>query len=136
MDHCLSIRSNPETTKCSGGLVNLDDADKRENRAPSTNQTIKSLNEQLSDASFKSSTRLLIIILLAMNKKMTASELRALVGLGKGSLENHLEKLEAAGLIRMRHVQTWRGMRQNVEITEKGLEECRSLLQKIHSLNV
>ncbi len=98
--------------------------------------TIKSLNEQLNDPTFKSSTRILILILLAMNKKLTSVELRSFVGLGKGSLENHLAKLEAAGLIRVRSVKSWGGMHQVVEITEKGLEDCRSILKKIHSLNI
>ncbi len=98
--------------------------------------TIKSLNEQLNDPTFKSSTRILILILLAMNKKLTSVELRSFVGLGKGSLENHLAKMEASGLIRVRSVRSWGGVHQVVEITEKGLEDCRSLLRKIHSLNI
>ncbi len=110
-------------------------ADGKPARIPSS-ETIKSLNEQLSDPSLKSSTRILILILLAMNKKLNASELRSLVGLGKGSLENHLEKLEASGLIRVRSVRSWGGAHQVVEITEKGLEDCRSLLKKIHNLDV
>ena len=97
---------------------------------------IKSLSEQLGDPTFKSSTRILILILLAMNKSLNASELRSLVGLGKGSLENHLAKMEASGLIRVRSVRSCGGIHQVVEITEKGLEECRSLLKKIHSLEV
>jgi DNA-binding transcriptional ArsR family regulator len=99
-------------------------------------EAIKALNEQLSDPTFKSSARILILILLAMNKKMSASELRSLVGLGKGSLENHLGKLEASGLVKVRSVRSWGGSHQVVEITEKGLTECKSLLKKIHSLNV
>lgn len=99
-------------------------------------EAIKSLNEQLADPTFKSSTRILILILLAMNKKLSAVELRSFVGLGKGSLENHLTKMEASGLIRVRFVNSWGGEHQVIEITEKGLEECRSLLKKIHSLNV
>jgi DNA-binding MarR family transcriptional regulator len=110
-------------------------ADGNPARAPSTDG-IKSLNEQLSEPSLKSSTRILILILLAMNKKLRASELRSLVGLGKGSLENHLAKMEGSGLIRVRSVRSWGGVNQVVEITEKGLEDCRSLLRKIHSLNV
>ena len=104
-------------------------------RAPSADN-IKSLNEQLSEPSLKSSIRILILILLAMNKKLSASELRSFVGLGKGSLENHLTKMEASGLIRVRSVRSWGGVHQVVEITENGLDECRSLLKKIHSLNV
>ncbi len=71
-----------------------------------------------------------------MNKKLSASELRSLVGLGKGSLENHLVKMEASGLIRIRSVRSWGGVHQVVEITEKGLEDCRSLLRIIHGFTV
>ncbi len=99
-------------------------------------EAIKSLNEQLSDPSLKSSARILILILLAMNKKMSAPQLRSLVGLGKGSLENHLAKLEVSGLVKVRSVRSWGGSHQVVEITEKGLADCKSLLKKIHNLNV
>ncbi len=110
-------------------------ADSPPSKVPSAD-TIKSLNMQLSDPTFKSSARILILILLAMNKKLSASELRSLAGLGKGSLENHLIKLEASGLVRVRSVQSWGGSHQVVEITEKGLVDCKSLLKNIHSLNV
>ncbi len=110
-------------------------ADGKPASAPSAD-AIKSLNEQLSELSLKSSTRILILILLAMNKKLSASELRSLVGLGKGSLENHLAKMQVSGLIRVQSVRSWGGVHQVVEITEKGLEDCRSLLRKIHNLNV
>ncbi len=102
----------------------------------SNEEAIKSLNEQLSEPSLKSSARILILILLAMNKKMSAPQLRSLVGLGKGSLENHLAKLEVSGLVKVRSVRSWGGSHQVVEITEKGLAECKSLLKKIHSLDV
>ncbi len=110
-------------------------ADGKPDRIPSSD-AIKSLNEQLSEPSLKSSTRILILILLALNKKLSASELRSLVELGKGSLENHLSKLETAGLVRVRTVRSWGGSHQVVEITEKGLEDCKSLLKKIHSLDL
>lgn len=71
-----------------------------------------------------------------MNKKLSASELRSLMGLGKGSLENHLTKLDASGVIKIRSVRSLGGSHQVVEITEKGLIECKSLLQKIHSLDL
>jgi DNA-binding MarR family transcriptional regulator len=110
--------------------------DDQSNSKSSNADAIKALNEQLGEPSFKSSTRILLLILLAMNKKLSASELRSLVGLGKGSLENHLAKMEASGLIRVRSVRSWGGVHQVVEITDKGLEDCRSLLRKIHSLDV
>jgi len=114
----------------------LSDSEDRPNKpASSPADGIQSLNEQLSSASLKSSSRLLILILLAMNKKSTASELRALTGLGKGSLENHLEKLEAAGYVRTKNVKFFGGRRQTVEITNAGLESCRTLLQTIQGLD-
>ncbi len=99
-------------------------------------EAIRSLNEQLSDPSLKSSARILILILLAMNKKLSAKELRSLVGLGKGSLENHLSKLEAAGFVKVRSVRSWGGTHQVVEITKKGKENCKALLKKIHNLDI
>ena len=97
---------------------------------------VQSLNEQLSNATLKSSSRILILILLAMNKKSTASELRVLTGLGKGSLGNHLEKLEAAGYGKTRNVKSFGGWRQTVEITQEGLDRCRDLLRTIQALNI
>ncbi len=111
-------------------------ADPKPNFSIPSTDIIKSLNEQLNDPSFKSSTRILILILLAMNKRLTSVELRSFVGLGKGSLENHLTKMEASGLIRVRSVRSWGGVHQVVEITQKGLDDCKSLLSKIHSLNI
>lgn len=106
------------------------------NTQTSKSEMIKSLNEQLAEPCFKSSTRILILILLAMNKKLSAVKLRELIGLGKGSLENHLEKLEVAGCVKVRNVLSWGGARQIVEITDKGLAECRSLLQKIQGIDI
>ena len=104
--------------------------------APLPEDPIKSLNNRLSRASLKSSTRILILILLAMNRRMSAVELRALLGLGKGSLENHLAKLEAAGYVRTRNAPSFRGLRLTVEITQAGLESCRAMLQSIRDLEV
>ncbi len=104
--------------------------------ASSLGDPIKSLNDRLSGVGLKSSTRILILILLAMNRRMSAVELRALLGLGKGSLENHLAKLEDAGYVRIRNAPSFRGWRQSVEITEAGLEGCRELLRSIKALEV
>lgn len=104
--------------------------------APSSPRNIQFLNEQLNRATLKSSSRLLILILLAMHKRSTASELRALTGLARGSLENHLEKLESAGYVKTKKVKSFSGWRQSVEITHEGLEECRELLRTMRALNV
>ena len=71
-----------------------------------------------------------------MNKKSTATELRAITGLGKGSLENHLEKLESAGFVKTKNVKSFSGWRQTVEITVEGLERCQELLRSIKALSV
>ncbi|MDA4118140.1 MAG: transcriptional regulator [Thaumarchaeota archaeon] len=100
-------------------------------------ETIRSLNEQLGDSALKSSTRILILVLLAQARRMSSVELRTLTGLGKGSLENHLNKLEGFGYVRISNAKSLgaRGSpRQMVEITEKGLGACRTLVKSISSL--
>jgi DNA-binding MarR family transcriptional regulator len=102
-------------------------------------ETIKSLNEQLNDSTFKSSTRILILVLLAMTRKMSSVELRTLTELGKGSLENHLNKLESFGYVKISNAKSIgaRGTsRQIVEITGKGIEACRALVKSISSLAI
>jgi len=101
--------------------------------------TIRSLKEQLSDSTFKSSTRILILVLLSLARRMSSVQLRSLTGLGKGSLENHLNKLESFGYIKVSYTKSMgaRGVaRQTVEITREGLEVCQKLLRSIKSLNV
>ncbi len=102
-----------------------------------TDENIKSLNEQLSNSTFKSSTRILILVLLAMARRLSSVELRTLTGLGKGSLENHLNKLESFGYVTISNAKSMgaRGApRQMVEITEKGLGACRVLVKSMSSL--
>ncbi len=102
-----------------------------------TDETIRSLNEQLSDSALKSSTRILILVLLAQARRMSSVELRTLTGLGKGSLENHLNKLEALVYVKISNAKSI-GARgspmQMVEITQKGLDACRALVKSISSL--
>ncbi len=102
-----------------------------------TDEAPKSLNEQLSDPTFKSSTRILILVLLAQTRKMSSVELRTLTGLGKGSLENHLSKLEGIGYVTISNAKSIGGRgspMQTVEITEKGRDACRALVKSISSL--
>jgi DNA-binding MarR family transcriptional regulator len=82
---------------------------------------LKSLGEQLNDPCLKSSTRILILISLAINGKLGFSDLIQLTATGKGSLSNHLEKLEAAGYVKTRKVMVWGGHRVMIEVTQKGL---------------
>lgn len=114
-----------------------DDGIKRDFDKILADETIKSLNEQLGDPTFKSATRIMILVLLSLARRMASVELRTLTGQGKGSLENHLNKLESFGYVRISNAKSLgaRGVsRQVVEIIEKGLDACRELVKSISSL--
>jgi DNA-binding MarR family transcriptional regulator len=64
-------------------------------------EAVRSLNDQLSDSTFKSSTRIMILVLLTLARSMSAVQLRTLTGLGKGNLENHLNRLEGSGYVKL-----------------------------------
>ena len=69
-----------------------------------------------------------------MNKQLSFVQLLTLTGMGKGSLENHLEKLTASGYVTARNVKTFGGTRQIVHITEKGLQTSKLLLQTLRGM--
>jgi DNA-binding MarR family transcriptional regulator len=98
------------------------------------NGNLKSLSDRLSDPALKSSARVLILISLSISKKLSFVELLALTGLGKGSLENHLEKLSTSEFVVTRNIKTFSGTREFVEITKKGQEICRSLLMELQKV--
>lgn len=105
-----------------------------QNSPASYSSTMDLLNKQLGEPALKSSTRLLILILLSVHKRMRLVELGRFTGLGRSSLGNHL--LEAAGYVETKVVNTFAGRRQMIEITRKGLEDCRELLDMIRSVHV
>jgi DNA-binding MarR family transcriptional regulator len=107
-----------------------------EPRTPSDEQSaaLKSLGEQLSDPALRSTTRILILVSLAVNGKLGFLDLLGLTGMGKGSLSNHLEKLEAGGYIKTRRVMVFGGHRVMAEITEKGLRTYESYLSAMRLL--
>ena len=96
---------------------------------------LKVLGEQFSDPSFKSSTRVLILISLALNKRLGFVDLLNLTGMGKGSLSNHLEKLETAGYVHSKQVMTFGGSRVVYEITQKGIDTYGNLLETLARLS-
>ena len=59
-----------------------------------------------SDPVLASPTRLAIMLLLAVRRKMYFSELQKALGLTPGNLGSHLKKLEEAGYVRIRKVLT------------------------------
>jgi DNA-binding PadR family transcriptional regulator len=100
-------------------------------------EAIRSLKEQFDGSSFRSSARILILVLLALARRMSSVQIRTLTGLGKGSLENHLNNLESSGYVKLSYAKSFgaRGVpRQTVEITDKGLEACRALVKSVSSL--
>jgi DNA-binding MarR family transcriptional regulator len=97
-------------------------------------EALKSLGEQLSDPCLKSSTRVLILVSLAINKRLGFLDLLQLTGMGKGSLSNHLEKLETGGYIRTRRTMVWGGHRVVAEITEKGLSAYGAYVSAMRAL--
>jgi DNA-binding MarR family transcriptional regulator len=98
------------------------------------NDNLTSLRDRLSDPALKSSARVLILISLSISKKLSFVELLVLTGLGKGSLENHVEKLSTSEYVIARNIKTFSGMREIVEITKKGQEICRSLLNELQKV--
>jgi DNA-binding MarR family transcriptional regulator len=101
---------------------------------PETGDALRSLGTQLNDPSLRSTTRLLILFSLALNKKLGFMDLLKLTGTGKGSLSNHLEKLEASGYVKSTSTMTFSGARIVYEITTKGAEVYESLVQTLGKL--
>lgn len=95
---------------------------------------LKTLGDLLSDPCLKSSTRILILISLALNKKLGFTDLLHLTGIGKGSLSNHLEKLEAAEYVKTRRTMIFGGHRIVIEITQKGIEAYDSYVTTVSRL--
>jgi DNA-binding MarR family transcriptional regulator len=102
---------------------------------PEQGEALKSLGDQLNDPCLKSSTRILILISLALNGKLGFLDLLQLTGLGKGSLSNHLEKLEVAGYIQTKRIMIFGGHRVIVEVTPKGLEVYESYMRTMRMLS-
>lgn len=58
-----------------------------------------------------------------------------LTGMGKGSLSNHLDKLEAAGYVERKSLMTIRGPRIVVEVTAKGLVVYANFVKLLGKIN-
>jgi DNA-binding MarR family transcriptional regulator len=106
----------------------------KKSKTQDSNVTLKILAGQLSDPALKSSARIVILISLSINKKLSFVELLELTGLGKGSLENHLQKLSDSEYVTTKNFKTFGGLRETVEITDKGREACRSLLTELKNV--
>ena len=116
-------------------MVNEEAAANSQDTPASNTTTMDLLNEQLGEPALKSSTRILILILLSVHKRMRLVELGRFTGLGRSSLGNHLQILEASGYVEIKVTNTFAGRRQMIEITRKGLEDCRKLLDVIRRVH-
>ncbi len=92
------------------------------------------LIDLIKSRSFKSVTRIAIIILLGINGTLTFTQLQKALNIGKGSLKNHLDMLEADGFIRSKNIFTLRGPRLLYSITEKGEEFYGNYVQLLSKL--
>jgi DNA-binding MarR family transcriptional regulator len=99
-----------------------------------SNEILRSLATQFNDPCLKSSSRVLILFSLALNKRLGFVDLLNLTGLGKGSLSNHLEKLESSGYVITKSTMSFSGPRVMVEITQKGLEAYSALMRSLKEL--
>ncbi|WMT44418.1 MAG: transcriptional regulator [Cuniculiplasma divulgatum] len=97
----------------------------RDNSQSERNNKLEELNTILNEPALKATARLSILITLALNTKLTFTELLTITSIGKGSLSNHIEKLESNGLVNVRTVLRSSGPRVIVEITEKGMAAYR-----------
>ena len=88
----------------------------------------------LKDPSMKSTTRLLILISLSINRKMSFKEIQIVSQCGKGSLSNHLDKLKEDGLVTIKTVIRSRGPGIYVSITDRGIEVYQRYLELMKEL--
>lgn len=98
------------------------------------NELLETLSTQLNEPVMKSTARLIIIISLALNKKLTFTDLLAITAVGKGSLSNHLDKLKESGLIKIKTVFRPSGPGVSIEITNEGMsayETYSKILKKL-----
>lgn len=98
------------------------------------NGLLEQLGSRLRDPNLKSSSRMLMIITLSINRRLTFTDLLQLTSLGKGSLSNHIDKLREDGLVSTRTVFSFSGPRLVVEITESGMEVYRDYLSLMRRL--
>lgn len=98
-------------------------------------RAIRALGELSSDAALGSTIRLLILVSLAINGRLSFVDLMRLTGVGKGSLSNHLDRLREGGYVTTKRTLVWGGHRVVAELTEKGLATYGDYVSAIKELN-
>ena len=78
--------------------------------------------------------RLVIMVLLSKNKKMSYNSFKAAMEITDGNLASHLRKLEEAGLIRVDKSFEGRKPKTVYHITPKGEKELKKFLANLGNL--
>ena len=68
---------------------------------------------------------------LAIDKRMKLSDLMKVTGCGKGSIENHVSKLEEGGFVRTEKVSFFKSPRVYAQLTDKGRNFYENYLKLI-----
>jgi DNA-binding MarR family transcriptional regulator len=92
---------------------------------------LSQLAEEITSTPFKSSIRLIILMSLGISRKMKLTDLMKMTGCGKGSISNHIKKLESSGFVITREVSFFTSPRIIVEITKKGEEFYNNYLNML-----
>ena len=92
---------------------------------------LRQISVELSNTPLTSSSRLIIIMSLAIDKRMKLSDLMKVTGCGKGSIENHVSKLEDGGFVRTEKISFFKSPRVYAQLTDKGKNFYENYLQLI-----
>ena len=92
---------------------------------------LRQISVELSNTPLTSSSRLIIIMSLAIDRRMKLSDLMKVTGCGKGSIENHISKLEEGGFISTEKVSFFKSPRVYAELTDKGKNFYEKYLELI-----
>ncbi len=96
----------------------------------------KEFHSVFNDRCLKSSSRLLILVCLSMNEKLGFTELSKLTGLSKGSLGNHLIKLQVSNYITVKEYSFFSSKRISVKITQEGKEAVKRYIKAINNMSI
>ncbi len=96
---------------------------------------LRTLGEYLRQEPLRNSVRVLILLSLGINRRLSFTELLELTQVSKGSLSHHLDQLVSAGLVRSRMVFTIGGPRVQVEITPQGVAVYAELSRTLAGLS-
>lgn len=82
---------------------------------------------------FSAPTRLTIMLLLFLHRKLGFTEAQKLLQLTPGNLDHHIRKLKQAGFVITRKAFSWRPLTV-IEITNEGVQAFRDYAVKLRKL--